>query len=402
MAAAFLESIEERRFVFSHAAQLAGLADEDAYPPIVSLLPKMQRFPRAARLGLNIAGRAQPLFIDVVIRLAARRVLAGISAAAHPAELLGDVVLATSGRIVESVARVPANVRPHQWLLVPGIPAPSDIGNGIPAGDAILHLHDIATRDDVVRATLSARETARRLFRNGWIPATNLFALELFTWCLLWHVIEAHGRGVGRWWITNHYDQWALLLDRVDIDGERIVLQHGIEGGPGAHPARLLRTAVVYTYDDDSEQYFRQYILAHPDAVRFERMHPALVLTPVPRPPACSAQLLLVGSPLHLEREHAIIAELVRRRTRVHILLKPHPLFAATGYAALRAAGAELIGDPTLFPRVDIVISPLSTLGFEYAACGVPVVWHADRDAADVVGEVEELLSRMPRPAVSV
>ena len=54
--------------------------------------------------------------------------------------------------------------------------------------------------------------------------------------------------------------------------------------------------------------------------------------------------------------------------------------------------GVDIIKDKSYFPRVDLAISHSSTLGLEYEASNVKVVWTADREQSDILNEIKHNL----------
>jgi hypothetical protein len=399
---AYLDTVRQRQYLFEYFTARALERLEPRLPPMPSLLPLARHAPRLTRLSFDAAGHMLPLLYPTLLATQytyARRARARYNGNHPPLRLDRRVALGTSYRIADSVARVSmGETRPRCWLAVPGIKMRHQLVAAVPAGDAIIHLNALATHADLAWARRTAAHV-RRVLRSEFRPAISLLAHELFTWCLLWRVIEVHGADVEQWWITNHNDHWAILLDRVPVDGARIVLQHGMVSEPTGQPVKLGRVAELYVYDDGSERHFRDNVLVEPGVVRYHRMDVRLRLTARPRAARSRHALLLIGSPFEFERERQLVDAVTSRYPDMHVMLKPHPLFPITGYGEIRDRGVELIRDAQAFPTVDLVLSPVSTLGLEYAAAGVPVIWHADRRIDDVMVELEQAARTLATPA---
>ena len=90
------------------------------------------------------------------------------------------------------------------------------------------------------------------------------------------------------------------------------------------------------------------------------------------------------------KRAHIFIVNQLQKEFACVIYIKPHPLNDQNAYDTLM--GVDIIKDKSYFPRVDLAISHSSTLGLEYEASNVKVVWTADREQSDILNEIKHNL----------
>ena len=72
----------------------------------------------------------------------------------------------------------------------------------------------------------------------------------------------------------------------------------------------------------------------------------------------------------------------------VKIYLKPHPLFSTKGYDSLHDVPVSFVKGRFCFPQVDLAVTHYSTLGLEYEATGIPVIWHQDKTVDATVQDI--------------
>lgn len=389
---AYLEGVQQRRLLFEYWAGRMHV-DPAGLLPSARLIEHMKQVPLLMRVLFRVATRLWPVAFPVILTLQAARAWLRAVAIRDRPRLHGDVALVTTSRMPAAVRRLPTDVdRPRCWVLTTAIRFSKRAALEIPEGDVRIDVARLATTADVVWAASAALHADRALARRWPGDPSRLFGVELFAWCLFWRVLEAHGRHVQRWWSASHQDLWAMLIDRIDVPGERILVQHGIESHITRTPARLYNVNTAFMFDDASESYFRTDVLGDPESVRFRRLHPDIELSELPVPEHCTRSVLLIGHPSELDRERQLMTSLLDRDPSLCIFVKPHPLFDMREYLTMNVPRLSVIRDAAVFPRVTAVISPLSTLGVEYEQAGVPVVWHWDRPVDDVIRDISEVL----------
>lgn len=280
---------------------------------------------------------------------------------------------------------------PDVWLTMPWAPL-----RRLPDGAAALNVFDLLTSSDLVSALRDAMVALRRLRRR---PATKAWALQGYT-AFRWFVVSAAvDKLPGDLVMAEHFDRWAVLVDR--SAGRRslgrrrrlALVQHGSVAGldtaGGSQyglpdlPARLQNVSRLFVYGSEDEHVFRRFVLDGLDrhgelAVTYFK--PRIDLHPTAEG---RLRLLFVGHQMCEEFQALLYAKLVREAD-FDCYYKPHPL--APMSRAMADVGWTVIDEPDRFPKVDLLISYPSTLVVEYDALGISAVVHplsADANSAE-------------------
>lgn len=187
----------------------------------------------------------------------------------------------------------------------------------------------------------------------------------------------------------NHYDRWAVLFDHLVPEAAHILVQHGIVYRDIETPIRLANLAKAYVYSADAADSFRQNIVREGSDTVFVTQPASLIMTRMPGASVHIRSILLIGDPTQTSREVDLARKILSCDAgRIMLMVKPHPRFSAAPYMPLQQEGATLILDRDIFPEIDLAICGTSTLGEQYKAAGVEVIWYDQFTNAEIVDRV--------------
>ena len=303
-----------------------------------------------------------------------------------------SVLPETDGAILYLSTRVCGIVTPAQfpafprtWLTLPWVPL-----RGLPEGAKELPLLSILNKRDFLSTLADALTVTQRMQRNRRLSSWVLQTYTAFRWFL---VRRAMARLPGTLVTTDHFDRWAVLVDRTVRECRRapgcrarlIVVQHGAMGALNqeAHlrksllnlPTRLRQVDELHAYNSNEAAAFRADVFARGEILRALDIHffkPAIELTGEAisdRP-----RLLFVGHPL-CECFHLEVFRKLKIWKNFEVYYKPHP--KASMSASIAAVEWIIIKEANIFPRVDLLVSYPSTLVIEYEGVGVPASVHS-------------------------
>lgn len=374
-----------------HMRRVAGLP-----PPLQLDLPRVQHWAPAARRhpralpwaalvlkAMWVWLLAPALFTLQLLQLLltkARTPAAG-TPLPRPDQAVG---VAFSARAVELIEAPGFPLPVDQWLVFPWL----DAGEAL-QGRAQQPCLDLLSYRDLFGAWTDAIAATHSTGRS---PHLSIWRLQTYT-ALRWMVARrALDRMPGQFLCAEHYDRWAILLDR-SLRQRRAprtgwcLVQHGAVASladetasaqePGRElPTRLAMVARLVAFNEASLEFFKAHVLASRSQATRQQdlLHaPRVALTPVP----CDAdqcRLLIVGHPFaEALHEHAY-RHLRARIPRLICLYKPHP--HAEMSSTMRQVGWTMVDEPGHFPDVDLLLSYPSTLVDEYGTLGVPAVVH--------------------------
>lgn len=208
----------------------------------------------------------------------------------------------------------------------------------------------------------------------------SLQAYVAFDWFIVFAAIVAIRDGVGTVYFANHYDRWAVLFDSLFEGKNIILLQHGVLPEKINLPYRLRNVRKIYVFDERSKGLFDRICVAQ--NVDYELLDISLPLKDLN---VGRRTVLIIGFPYVMDLEVEVAQALA---AFFKVLIKPHPLYDSSGYR--RAQDATLIESRDFFPRVDVAVCYSSTLGLEYEASGIRVVWWQDKKVSEIVEMVRD------------
>lgn len=271
---------------------------------------------------------------------------------------------------------------PKQWLVLPWVDRSKLPSDAIPVQlMTVVNVGDLAS--SLIDAIRSIYIHVKYYNNLDWILQTY----TAFKWFLVRRVVD---RLTGRLVIVEHFDRWAVLVDRSVKASRRLnnsklfsIVQHGTLRGlfddaevifdMAPYPTLLFNVNELYVYNKVEENIFKRKILSPKikNLIAIKYFNPPIILTD------CSMvkkkKLLFVGHPLCEEFQILVYKQLIAQ-IDVEVFYKPHP--KSTKSADICEVGWTVIEDASLFPSVDLLVSYPSTLVVEYSGVGVQACIH--------------------------
>jgi hypothetical protein len=334
---------------------------------------------------------AEVLFPLLLIGQVIRTLLVMRSHPRRTEPMTGDVAVVLTARICEVLRCVPSARRPKQWITAPWQPAPLTAADG----EAVSLLRFVDRKDllgtawRAWRAVLIVRCKGLGHWPGGQGRLAILQTYIAWDWFLTWNALPRALPLERTVWYANHYDRWAVLLDRLPAGGPRHLVQHGFARELPL-PYRQRRVSEVFYFDQGTRRILQNAALRETCRPCWTPLQAQLKLTPLAvRRPA----VLVIGQPLDPEAERELLTTLAAALPDVCLLYKAHPLYGKSG-AAHVPSQVQILFDRGLFPAADVVLSGWSWLGVEYESTGTPVVWYKTRPLAEVPGWVRAELNQ--------
>lgn len=180
---------------------------------------------------------------------------------------------------------------------------------------------------------------------------------------------------------SNQIDRWSTLFDQ-SPQLKKILLQHGIEDPKANWPVKLKNTSVLYALSKEESVNVVNAVFDKQPEVRI--MAPTIKLGEMGD--QNTFKVLIVGYPEGrlYEKEKELIKRL--QNPGITVFLKLHPgKEDISQYEELLITCNYILIKDQRFPKVDIVLSYLSTLAVEYQACGVRVLQYDKYTIDDMV-----------------
>lgn len=308
-------------------------------------------------------------------------------------------ILGLSTRTFNIVGPVQFPLFPQTWLTLPWVPL-----HGLPKGAKELPMLSMLDKWDFLGALVDALTVTQRIRRNRRLSSWVLQTYTAFRWFL---VRRAVGRLSGALVTTEHYDRWAVLVDRAIREcrrapvwnGRMIVVQHGTMGALSQEgdcrdsflnlPTRLRQVDEIHAYNDNEVAAFKAHVFQHGEISRTLDVHffkSSISLSGSDL--SERLRVLFVGHPL-CENFHLSVLRKLRVKNNFEAYYKPHP--KAPMSAAVVGLEWIIIRESNNFPRVDLLVSYPSTLVIEYEGLGVPASTHPlDASADDLLDFIEK------------
>lgn len=320
------------------------------------------------------------------------------------ATLTDGAVLGLSSRVcdVMNAARFPW--LPKTWLTCPWVPL-----HNLPKDAVNLSLISLLTKSELREAFICSLRAAYVL---AYKPTSARWALQGYT-ALRWFIVRnAVDKLTGVLVTTQHYDRWAVLVDRstrairLKANSPRtfVMVQHGAMGGLGSvgdqedysdqPPTRITYVDELHTYNLNEEIIFRRDIFTksrQKSALAVFYFSPTVDLTG--ELVNDQLQLLFVGHPL-CEEFQSKVFQALKKVLDFEAFYKPHP--KAPMSASMRDVGWTVIEDSLMFPRVNLLVSYPSTLVIEYEGVNVEAMVHPlDISPNDAIQFVQGTLEKI-------
>lgn len=293
-------------------------------------------------------------------------------------------ILGLSTRVCDIVTTAQFPMLPRTWLTLPWVPM-----RKIPDGAKELPMLSVLDKGDFLLALADALIATQRMRRNRRLSSWVLHTYTSFRWFLVRRAID---RLSGTLVTTEHFDRWAVLVDRAvrecrriqDCRTRLIVVQHGAMGVLNQEhrhgdsllnlPTRLGQVDELYAYSSNEVEAFRAKVFVAVKASHAQDIHffkPAIELTGEVK--SDRPRLLFVGHPLCEGFQIEVFLKL-KAWKNFEVYYKPHP--KASMSTTIAEVEWIIIKEENVFPRVDLLVSYPSTLVIEYEGRGIPASVH--------------------------
>lgn len=203
-----------------------------------------------------------------------------------------------------------------------------------------------------------------------------------YPWFLVYIALLNNKDTIDTVYFANHYDRWAVMFDRIFLDKEVVLLQHGVLSESLKLSYKLKHLNKIFVFDESSKVLFKKIFEC--SKVLFEKMDISLPLTEVS---SNKNTVLMIGQPHSMSFEIDIIQRFV---DKYDVIIKPHPLFDNSEYKKIKHV--TVIDDINFYPMVDVVLCYESTLGYEYEASGIQVIWFKEMSMNEIAFQVERVI----------
>jgi hypothetical protein len=304
------------------------------------------------------------------------------SAGTSPLPNADGVILGLSTRVFDIVKPAQFPAFPKTRLTLPWAPL-----HKLSEGAQELPILSILDKRDCLSALANALTVTLRMQRHPHLSPWVLQTYTAFRWFLVRRAVD---RLSGTLVTTEHFDRWAVLVDRAVRERRRvqgcrdrlIVVQHGAMGPLSQDvrapllnlPTRLRQVDELHTYNSTEAAAFCAGVFARGDFSHGLDLHffkPAIELAG--ETTSDRLRLLFVGHPL-CEYFHVEVFRKVKAWGNFEVYYKPHP--NASMSASMVAVEWTVIENTNIFPRVDLLVSYPSTLVIEYEGIGIPASVH--------------------------
>jgi hypothetical protein len=189
-------------------------------------------------------------------------------------------------------------------------------------------------------------------------------------------------------YFVNHLDRWAVLFNQ-SPQTNKVLLQHGIESPKADWPVKLTNVNKAFVLSESQKECLTRAVLGHETVLSV--MPPTITLTEMPS--SLKKNIVLVAYPnyMYYDKEEYIIKALSDENCRVFVKIHPGKNDSMK-YLNLKKTvnpNIEIISTPT-FPRADLVVSYYSTLGIEYEAYNIPVLYYDEHSLDEIVKEIKK------------
>jgi len=205
-----------------------------------------------------------------------------------------------------------------------------------------------------------------------------------YDWFLVYISLNKIEKNIKKAYFANHYDRWAVLFDNLFANKELVLLQHGVLHDELQLEYKLKNINTIYYYNENSKMLFKK--IFELNNTNFEKLDIILKLSDVE---SNKKTILVIGQPQSIDKELEIVQKL---KNKYEIYVKPHPLYSIKKYKRIK--DVIIIEDRIFYPRVDLALCYESTLGLEYEASGVNVLWWKNLETNQVIDSIHNILNK--------
>ena len=225
-----------------------------------------------------------------------------------------------------------------------------------------------------------------RIENKNFDNSLILQTYDSFYWFLLYRALKK--LNPKKIYFANHYDRWAILVDKLSIDGDKLQIQHGIEDYQVFSKYKLLTVKRCFCFDDYSMTIFKKNIHSDKAKVEYIIFDKHLETTWM----GLDKAILFIGGPSDSKKELDLIKEVANNFKDYTIFIKPHPVYSSKIYKSLECKNVRVVDMKNIYPMVKAVISYKSTLAFDYEKNGVKVLYHLDANTSQIILELNKIL----------
>jgi len=244
------------------------------------------------------------------------------------------------------------------------------------------HVYQFLRRRDYFYAYLFATYAVFYLLWKLEDKRDVLQGYVAYEWFLVYLALSRCKGGIETVYFANHYDRWAVMIDQLYADKDVVLMQHGILPEDLNLSYKLKNLCKVFAFNEQSEKIFKNMFECK--KTQFERLDISLSLVDVNTD---KKTILIIGQPHSLGFEVEIVESL---DDTFEVFVKPHPLYDSSEYKKL--SNVTLIEDRSFYPKVDVALCYESTLGLEYEASGVKVIWWKGMSQHEIIMQIKNTL----------
>ncbi|MDH5717008.1 MAG: hypothetical protein OEZ22_05165 [Spirochaetia bacterium] len=287
--------------------------------------------------------------------------------------LIGEkIILALSPKAVDMVQRIEKENRPIYILNYKN----SELDNKLLKNFSVLSFFDNISFQIIFKSLISSLyfKYFVVLFRKNHLILQTYVS---FSWFLIWFSLSKLNNYNFEFWFVNHYDRWAILIDKLEKKSRNVFLQHGKLPVDFIIPNKIKNIKTAYVFDKRSGDILRTNIIVEKCVYSQKFISTKINLSKI-KVEKNLMNILIIGGPFTNEKEILLIRNIFKNfQNKVKIFLKPHPVFSNKGYKEIykNKKNFHFIEDKKFYPKVNFAITEKSTLGIEYEMSGIPVIW---------------------------
>lgn len=225
------------------------------------------------------------------------------------------------------------------------------------------------------------------IFRSSLVNISNKIQLidAYRVLCFLEFVSRAND-WVGELHICNHYDRWAMACFEGFSKGVN-VWQHGILDESLDLPVKLKNIRCIHSLSLKEAGLWRNYLADVGVEIVVQKTSFMLSLG------VKKVDILIISHPAYTVDEVSLLMFLLSNEAGLSVAYKPHPAYDYSKIlAGIHPAGVDVV-PASEYPDAALAITKGSTLGHEYEAAGVNVIWWGHESQSELLGLIEMKLS---------
>jgi hypothetical protein len=288
-----------------------------------------------------------------------------------------SVGIAFSDRAMDIINKKNCDTSPEYWIVFPWTDYSRLDNNAVK-----VELLSLLTVGELWKACFFAICAHKRMAKAPRYKNWILQSYTSFQWFAVRMALE---KIEGDFFIAEHFDRWAVMMDGILIEQRRnslksslVLVQHGLVTDVGDEklvlPYKLSQFKRLYLYDATAEEYFKENILSNNINTTLEGVtfyDNLISIREIPKTDCIN--ILFVGHSICTDLHVFILNELMRKYD-LKAYYKPHPVEKTPKF--IYKQKWTVIEDKHFYPAVDILISYPSTLVYEYELLGINAVVH--------------------------